>query len=225
MTQRPFSVLACSIQNGTLRLKSYRLNWEPKVLTQAARKLVSLVTTRIVCESRSHSLFRRQTTQQQEQRAGSPRVKILYPKHIVYHPLPPPPPMQLPRAGPAAPDPLLSPPPPMLTHAGPTPPDPRRPPPSLAPQPPRRTRAAQPAAPTDPPPPQPPPPLPPPPPLSPPQLTGVWPADPVLQPPTPPPPPLIRAGQGGPRPATADAAAAAADTRGAGRPPSSSRRT
>ena len=38
----------------------------------------------IVCESRRHSLFRRQSTQQQEQCAGSPRVKILYPKHTVY---------------------------------------------------------------------------------------------------------------------------------------------
>ncbi len=83
-TQRPFSVLACSIQNWALRLKSYRLNWEPKVLKQTARKLVSLVTTQIVCESRRHSLFRRQLMQQQEQCAGSPRVKILYPKHIVY---------------------------------------------------------------------------------------------------------------------------------------------
>jgi hypothetical protein len=37
-----------------------------------------------VCESRRHSLLRRQSTQQQEQCAGSLRVKILYPKHTVY---------------------------------------------------------------------------------------------------------------------------------------------
>ncbi len=48
-----------------------------------ARKLVSLVTTQIVCGSRRHSPFTRQSTQQQEQCAGSPRVKILYPKHTV----------------------------------------------------------------------------------------------------------------------------------------------
>jgi hypothetical protein len=55
----------------------------PRVLKQTARKLVSLVTSQIVCGSRWHSLFRRQSTQQQEQCAGSPRVKILYPKHTV----------------------------------------------------------------------------------------------------------------------------------------------
>ena len=59
----------------------------PRILKQTARKLVSPVTpvtTQIACESRRHSLFRRQSTQQQEQCAGSPRVKILYPKHSVY---------------------------------------------------------------------------------------------------------------------------------------------
>ncbi len=60
-----------------------RLNWDPLVLKQTARKLVSPVTTQIVCESRRHSLFRRQSTQQQEQSAGSTRVKRLYPKHTV----------------------------------------------------------------------------------------------------------------------------------------------
>ena len=38
----------------------------------------------IVCESRRQGLFSRQSTQQQEQCAGSLRVKILYPKHTVY---------------------------------------------------------------------------------------------------------------------------------------------
>ena len=60
-------------------------------VTFKQRKLDSLVTTQIVCESRRHSLFRRQSKQQQEQCAGSLRVKILYPKHTVYHlrPMPP----------------------------------------------------------------------------------------------------------------------------------------
>ena len=40
------------VQNWTLRFRSCRLNWEPKVLKQTARKLVSPVTTQIVCESR-----------------------------------------------------------------------------------------------------------------------------------------------------------------------------
>ena len=67
-----FLYLLQSIPNRTLRFESYRSNWEPNVLKQTARKLVSLVTTQIVCESRRHSLFRRQSTQQQEQCAGSP---------------------------------------------------------------------------------------------------------------------------------------------------------
>ncbi len=44
---------------------------------------VQTVTTQIVCESHRHSPFTRQSTKQQEQCAGSPRVKILYPKHSV----------------------------------------------------------------------------------------------------------------------------------------------
>ncbi len=55
----------------------------PRELKQTARKLVSPVTPQIVCESRWHSLFSRQSTQQQEQCAGSPRVKTLYPMHTV----------------------------------------------------------------------------------------------------------------------------------------------
>ncbi len=64
-----------------IRILPFELGTE--VLKRTARKLVSLVTTQIVCGSRQHSLFRRQSTQQQEQCAGSPRVKILYPKHTI----------------------------------------------------------------------------------------------------------------------------------------------
>ena len=50
-TQRSFLNWLCSIQNRAL-------NCVPEVLKQTARKLVSLVTTQIVCESRPHVLVR-----------------------------------------------------------------------------------------------------------------------------------------------------------------------
>ena len=83
MTLRDFLREHSSRRKVTLRVDYCRLNWDPLVLKQTARKLVSLVTTQIVCESRRHSLFRRQSTQQQEQSAGSTRVKRLYPMHTV----------------------------------------------------------------------------------------------------------------------------------------------
>ena len=49
--QQSFLNWLCSIQNRAL-------NCVPEVLKQTARKLVSLVTTQIVCESRPHVLVR-----------------------------------------------------------------------------------------------------------------------------------------------------------------------
>ena len=73
-----------SLRKGALVSRKLPLSEGPRVLKQTARKLVSPVTTQIVCESRRHSLFRRQSTQQQEQCAGSLRVKILYPKCLIF---------------------------------------------------------------------------------------------------------------------------------------------
>ncbi len=41
------------------------------------------IDPQIVCESRPHSPFSRQSTQRQEQDAGSSGVKLLYPKNTV----------------------------------------------------------------------------------------------------------------------------------------------
>ncbi len=42
----------CRRDEVTVRFEILPLNWEPKVLKQTARKLVSPVTTQLVCESR-----------------------------------------------------------------------------------------------------------------------------------------------------------------------------
>jgi hypothetical protein len=77
-------------QNRSLARGQGNSCWEKQGVNQIAAKplsnrCASPVTTQIVCESRGHSPFRRQSTQQQKQRAGSPRFKILYPKHTVQH--------------------------------------------------------------------------------------------------------------------------------------------